>query len=437
MEYMVARKNLRVSKKKATKKFNEDKLEEAEASKRPRKVKTTPKKGVTNNQSPSAKQSETHLPTPTTQQGAHRPPELLRGLSLTDFFTENAGLQEEIQVESMDSFGNPLAREYDLGLESAFGIFSIIMFSFHNEHGVFWQSIQALQEKGFRTYLAGTEEEFLRELPKYDEAWFASDKSSPSTHDPKKFLEAIKTFREKSGSLYILAENRPFFVQANEVLPELLGFTLEDNTPGGNVLSVTQSKIPAPKTFCKHLITTGLVSLYEGHTICRPSSLPARESLTVIGMSSDGYPCFICCDYEGHKGRIVVDCGFTKLCDEWWNQTAGTGRFVRNVAVWLTGLDHRAKIGAPPTGPLPITQPQGTAASTEASTTTTIEQTPAVTQAIETTTSSSELPPPSSASPGLGGDTTQKVEVTPLEITPETTEPKTAHCVEVPTKSND
>jgi len=225
------------------------------------------------------------------------------------------------------------------------------MYSFHKEHDVFGEAAKALQGKGFRTLIAQTEEEFLEELPKFDEAWFASHKESPPTHDPKKFAAAIKDFSDRSGGVYILAENKPFFKQANEVLPDLLGFQLHENTPGGQVLKVTQSTIPAKGTFCKHLITTGLVSLYEGHTICKPTNIP--ENVTVIGTSTDGHPCFVCSDYSGRRGRIVIDCGYTKLIPEYWQVTAGTERFVRNVAVWLTGLDYRVKIGAPFGGMLP------------------------------------------------------------------------------------
>ncbi len=47
------------------------------------------------------------------------------------------------------------------------------------------------------------------------------------------------------------------------------------------------------------------------------------------------------------KGRVVIDCGFTKLNRPFWNTTAGTERYVRNCAVWLLGLEYRIKVGAP------------------------------------------------------------------------------------------
>jgi hypothetical protein len=50
---------------------------------------------------------------------------------------------------------------------------------------------------------------------------------------------------------------------------------------------------------------------------------------------------------EEKKGRVLIDCGFTKLNNPYWKETAGTERYVRNAAVWLLALDYRMKIGAP------------------------------------------------------------------------------------------
>lgn len=34
------------------------------------------------------------------------------------------------------------------------------------------------------------------------------------------------------------------------------------------------------------------------------------------------------------------------------NETAGTERYIRNIAVWLLSLDYRLKVGAPWKGPI-------------------------------------------------------------------------------------
>ena len=42
----------------------------------------------------------------------------------------------------------------------------------------------------------------------------------------------------------------------------------------------------------------------------------------------------------GVYGRIVIDCGFTKLMKEFWPNTAGTKRYVYNCATWLLWTDR-------------------------------------------------------------------------------------------------
>eukprot|EP01105_Mastigella_eilhardi_P019638 TRINITY_DN4637_c0_g1_i1.p1 TRINITY_DN4637_c0_g1~~TRINITY_DN4637_c0_g1_i1.p1 ORF type:complete len:508 (+),score=115.85 TRINITY_DN4637_c0_g1_i1:37-1560(+) len=316
----------------------------------PAKKATPAKKKVPAKKKAPAKEESPALESDAPAKEDAQKPALTKGLSISDFFTEFAGLHEEIATEEVDQFGNPLTREYDLGLESAFGAFSVIMYSFHKAHDVWAEPIKALQDKGFRVYVAPTEEEFIAELPKFDQAWFAAHNESAPDRDPRPFVEALKRFHENSGSIAVFAENRPFFLQANEVLSELIGVTLTDNTPGKKTLNVTSVNPPTPGTFSKHLITTGLVKLYEGHTVCRPKSV--TSDMQVIGMSSDGYPCFFTVDYRHNRGRVFVDCGFTKFLPEYCEQTAGTARFIRNVAVWLCGLDHRSKIHAPMTGSL-------------------------------------------------------------------------------------
>lgn len=38
------------------------------------------------------------------------------------------------------------------------------------------------------------------------------------------------------------------------------------------------------------------------------------------------------------RGRIIIDCGATKLMPGWWN---GNWRYVRNCAVWLLWLESK------------------------------------------------------------------------------------------------
>lgn len=73
----------------------------------------------------------------------------------------------------------------------------------------------------------------------------------------------------------------------------------------------------------------GIVSLFEGVTIC--FGKPTEDDwLEVLATSHDGNPCILYGDYEGgledHCGRVVIDCGFSKLCTDW--NTAGMFYFL-------------------------------------------------------------------------------------------------------------
>jgi hypothetical protein len=126
-------------------------------------------------------------------------------------------------------------------------------------------------------------------------------------------------------------------------LPPLTG-----NTPGNKVLKAGKPNIKGE--FGPHLLTSGISNLFEGITICYPSS---TKDLTVLAISSDNNP-VIAVKEPGQQnktaGRIVIDCAFTKLYCSW--DTAGTARYVRNMAIWLLGIDHRMAIKAPLVGPL-------------------------------------------------------------------------------------
>ena len=82
-------------------------------------------------------------------------------------------------------------------------------------------------------------------------------------------------------------------------------------------------------------ISYGLDNIYEGITICHPINMP--NDFEVFSYASDGNANTVILDKTKDHGRIVVDCGYTKLFKEFWN-TAGTGRYIGNACVWLTGI---------------------------------------------------------------------------------------------------
>jgi hypothetical protein len=89
--------------------------------------------------------------------------------------------------------------------------------------------------------------------------------------------------------------------------------------------------------FVAHAIFTGISNLYEGETIARFAGRNTR--LKYIMNSSEGQPCLGICEAGDNEcsGRIAVDVAFTKLFCKW--DSAGTARFVSNIAAWLCSPD--------------------------------------------------------------------------------------------------
>lgn len=251
-------------------------------------------------------------------------------------YSEYAG-QTRIKGALSDKFGNAAGTQYDLGRDGAFGDFIVHILYLNS-----WVSVEsptaALREKGFKIDISNDISKSIAILMKgkIDVLWIISgDNGSPdfSTSEKK---EIIKYHRSGKG-LYIWADNDPFFKQANQILSEITGTNLIGNTPADNTLR--EGDGIQTGTFQKHLITTGIVNLYEGVTICYPYPI---GKLLPLATSTNGYPTICCMDGVNDGGRIILDCGFTKLYHKW--DTAGTGRYVKNATVWLLGLDKNNKV---------------------------------------------------------------------------------------------
>ena len=124
-----------------------------------------------------------------------------------------------------------------------------------------------------------------------------------------------------------------------ETLQKLFGMTVEGNDKGcESMRSATDCSNKC--TFSKsHPIMTGVNKLYEGHTICRPSPTKVPFPLEVLATSSAGHPNIMYVDEISSSGRVIIDCGFTKLCEHYWD-TAGTARYVKNATCWLSGFPY-------------------------------------------------------------------------------------------------
>jgi len=82
-----------------------------------------------------------------------------------------------------------------------------------------------------------------------------------------------------------------------------------------------------------HLLSTGLENVFEGITI---ATIQPNQQLTplIYGSAGDLVAAFY--DRGGERG--IFDGGFTRLYLNW--DTAGTGRYVKNAAAWLTNYER-------------------------------------------------------------------------------------------------
>jgi hypothetical protein len=268
-------------------------------------------------------------------------------------------LKKGVQFE-LDQYKNPKGSEFDLGRQGAFGEFRILVGNFYSDNPEFNKKTfdmyakRAMETKGFSLDYVETEEEFMTKLNilVYDQAWIISSHAADwhkrmpkDTHlkQWRQLANVCEKFWKQGGGLFILGENEPFFDHANVVLERFTDIPefLKGNEPGGSVLDISKFQH-------EHLLLSGLDYIFEGITICHA---PKPASLSVLIRASTNNPIIMYKDMDQTKaGRIVVDCGYTKMWMNW--EHAGTERYFCNVAVWLLGLDFRLDNKLPIRGPI-------------------------------------------------------------------------------------
>jgi len=161
----------------------------------------------------------------------------------------------------------------------------------------------------------------------------------------------VLKFHQQGGGLCLWADNDPYHVQANAINKKLFGDTVHGCDQCEKTLKLGDSLKAG--FFGRHIITTGITSLYEGHTVCYFDKIPTK--LDILATSTYNHAVILYGDenkFAPNEGRIIIDNGFTKLYIAW--DSAGTARYVRNLCVWLLGLDHRMKSGLSLKGTLSV-----------------------------------------------------------------------------------
>jgi hypothetical protein len=245
----------------------------------------------------------------------------------TGQYSEWAG-QNQIPGAGADQYGNARGSQYDLIQDESIIEAKVVVLNLYSEVNLD-QPKAALERKGFTLlelrHCAG----LSARLADAAELWIISDSRQHLTPDA---LDAVESFFRSGRGLYIWGDNAPYFVDANLILKRLFNVAMFGNSPGDQVVSMltsgqTSGLVPG------HLVTTGLVNIFEGITI---AEVPTTELLRPLVYGSNGR---VVTAYFDHDGcRAIVDGGFTRLYYKW--ESAGTDRYIVNAAAWLLNIER-------------------------------------------------------------------------------------------------
>jgi len=249
-----------------------------------------------------------------------------------------------------NNFRNFGVSSYELLKDRVFNEYAVLIgnfigYSFFTKHAE-----EVLRQRGFNIFTVTDEAEFIYHLPKSNVAWILSGNARNSLKEnhrvpwlnisKNRFAEACLEYHKCGGGLFIWADNSPLYEQANSILPLLMKIELIGESPASHKLSLGS---PTNRgQFGRHMITSGIsLDLFEGVSVCFPKD-NNTGLMKVLATSSDNHPCILYSDVQRDLlvGRIVVDCGWTKLAKYW--ETAGNARYVTNATVWLLGLNEPA-----------------------------------------------------------------------------------------------
>jgi hypothetical protein len=237
-----------------------------------------------------------------------------------------------------DIFGNIAGSAYDLSPNFAFSGETIAILQLYIQEGFDLSYTRcALERKGFSlkiwSNIVPTVEEFKQTLDISCQLWIISDLRVRLNLD---LLEEIKTFFEKGKGIYIWGDNDPYYADANLIFKYL--FEGEQDIMYGNAVGTKtvglQAEYKKAGVKQNHLITTGISKLYEGNTIATIAKHPQLEPL-VYGTENN----VTIAVYDKNGKRAILDTGFTKLFNEFWD-SVGTARYVVNAASWLVNVER-------------------------------------------------------------------------------------------------
>lgn len=244
-------------------------------------------------------------------------------------------IMETIEVKVLaksDTFGNAEGSQYDLATDGAFEGNTVAVL---NLVGIQLDEPQkALKQKGLSLFQwkgGPPSPELLKsELEKACQLWVISGGSQMLTDA---HLDVIEEYFNSGKGLYIWGDNQPLYADANFITKRLFNTTMNGDTYAAQVVGISGEGEGRTGIVDGHLISTGVVNMYEGITI---ATVTATQDLNpLIYNSSDG---LVAAVYEKDGKRCIIDGGFTRLFYNW--NSAGTDRYIKNAAAWLVNFER-------------------------------------------------------------------------------------------------
>jgi hypothetical protein len=259
---------------------------------------------------------------------------------VTERVDESGRVRREVQRRPVraDGFGNAAGNQHDLAVDGAFDGQTVAVLHLYTGEGFdFTLPRDALKQKGFSVYrwinAPPPPAELEKALQKACQLWIiSSDRRQLSDAH----IKIIKRYFDAGHGVYIWGDNQPYYADANAVAEALLGSGMDGNVMGDQVVSLQARKDAQEGLLPNHLLTTGLQYLYEGVTI---ATIRPRTGLAPLLYGSAGN--LVSAFYDQGGKRAILDGGFTRLFIKW--DTAGTARYVKNAAAWLTNVERFGK----------------------------------------------------------------------------------------------
>ena len=170
------------------------------------------------------------------------------------------------------------------------------------------------------------------------------------------FVSCVHEFNMRGGGVFWFLENYPFTYEADLYFKKFYGFEAvgdKDKTiKGGKVMKRVKEKVPE----AGHFITIGgdaldfsnlsrldfgIISIFEGKTLCKLDENELEGiGFRIFARESEGNASIMVKErQEGRKeGRMIIDTAASKLFLEFTED--GTARWISNAAVWLCNTEE-------------------------------------------------------------------------------------------------